>query len=81
MTNKLNIVLILIAAAFCSCSTQKNTGATRWYHQTKTKYNIAFNGRNAFDEGLKPSRHQHKPKQPLSLQTRSRVNRSLTQTA
>ena len=25
---------------------------SRWYHQTKTKYNIAFNGRNAFNEGL-----------------------------
>ena len=59
MTNKLNIVLILIAAAFCSCSTQKNTGATRWYHQTKTKYNIAFNGRNAFDEGLKQIADAH----------------------
>ncbi len=36
-----------------ACSTQKNTGATRFYHQMKTKYNIQFNGRNAFDEGLK----------------------------
>ena len=23
-----------------ACSTQKNTGATRFYHQMKTKYNI-----------------------------------------
>lgn len=35
------------------CSTQKNTGATRLYHQMKTKYNIQFNGKNAYDEGLK----------------------------
>ena len=35
-----------------SCSTQKNTGATRAYHQMKTKYNIHFNGKNAFAEGL-----------------------------
>lgn len=42
--------LIVLSAA--SCSTQKNTGASRWFHQTKTKYNIEFNGRNAFEEGL-----------------------------
>ena len=43
---------VLVALVASSCSTQKNTGMTRWYHQTKTKYNIAFNGRNAFNEGL-----------------------------
>lgn len=36
----------------CSCSTQKNTGAVRAYHQMKTKYNIHFNGKNAYAEGL-----------------------------
>ena len=41
------------------CSTQKNTGATRFYHQMKTKYNIQFNGRNAFDEGLKQIADAH----------------------
>ncbi len=43
---------VLLALLASSCSTQKNTGMSRWYHQTKTKYNIAFNGRNAFNEGL-----------------------------
>lgn len=42
-----------------SCSTQKNTGATRFYHQTKTKYNIEFNGKIAYEEGLKQIADSH----------------------
>lgn len=34
------------------CSTQKNTAATRSFHQTKVRYNIFFNGNNAYLEGL-----------------------------
>lgn len=37
---------------FTSCSTQKNTRGTRFYHALTTKYNIYFNGNNAFEEGL-----------------------------
>ncbi|MGN0235399.1 MAG: tetratricopeptide repeat protein [Paludibacteraceae bacterium] len=36
-----------------SCSTQKNTGATRAYHQMKVRYNIMYNGNHAYEEGLK----------------------------
>ena len=39
-----------------SCSTQKNTFATRSYHQTKVKYNILFNGNISYEEGLKAIR-------------------------
>lgn len=39
-----------------SCSTQKNTWATRSYHQTKVKYNILHNGNIAYEEGLKAIR-------------------------
>ena len=42
-----------------SCSTQKNTGASRWYHRTKTKYNIEFNGKNAYMEGLQQIAEAH----------------------
>ena len=53
-------IYILLFAVFIgflsSCSTQKNTGATRAYHQMKTKYNIYFNGQVAFDEGEKAIR-------------------------
>ena len=52
-----NIVLLLLAAlTFASCSTQKNTWATRSFHQTKVKYNILYNGNIAYEEGLKAIR-------------------------
>ena len=44
---------VLTAAA---CSTQKNTWATRSFHQTKVKYNILYNGNIAYEEGLKAIR-------------------------
>ena len=52
-----NIVFLLLAAlTFASCSTQKNTWATRSFHQTKVKYNILYNGNVAYEEGLKAIR-------------------------
>ena len=45
-----------IGILFSSCSTQKNTWATRSFHQTKVKYNILYNGNIAYDEGLKAIR-------------------------
>ena len=38
------------------CSTQKNTWATRSFHQTKVKYNILYNGNVAYEDGLKAIR-------------------------
>ena len=45
----------LLVACWCatSCSTQKNTAATRAYHQMKVRYNILYNGNHAYEEGLK----------------------------
>ena len=55
-----NIVCILLSGWFIltvsSCSTQKNTWATRSFHQTKVKYNILYNGNIAYEEGLKAIR-------------------------
>lgn len=48
--------LILIGLVCSSCSTQKNTWATRSFHQTKVKYNILHNGNIAYEEGLKAIR-------------------------
>ena len=45
------IALLAGVSVFSSCSTQKNTWASRSFHQTKTKYNIYHNGRIAFTEG------------------------------
>ena len=53
------IVLLFISALtvlLSSCSTQKNTWATRSFHQTKVKYNILYNGNLAYEEGLKAIR-------------------------
>lgn len=44
--------LLLMAVMAIGCSTQKNTPATRSFHQTKVKYNIMFNGNNTYNEGL-----------------------------
>jgi hypothetical protein len=48
--------IIILMMILCSCSTQKNTWATRSFHQTKVKYNILYNGNLAYDEGLKAIR-------------------------
>ena len=45
------IALITGISIFSSCSTQKNTWASRSFHQTQTKYNIYYNGHIAFTEG------------------------------
>jgi len=60
MSRILNIVhyvsVGLMVLLLGSCSTQKNTWATRSFHQTKVKYNILYNGNIAYDEGLKAIR-------------------------
>lgn len=47
------IVLMAAMAVMASCSTQKNTWASRSFHQTKVKYNIYYNGNIAYEEGLR----------------------------
>ena len=46
------LLATLLPILLLSCSTQKNTRATRAYHAMTTRYNIYFNGNNAFQEGL-----------------------------
>ena len=46
--------ILLLSAS--SCSVQKNTWATRSFHQTKVKYNILYNGNVAYEDGLKAIR-------------------------
>ena len=56
----LKIVHFALAGLFVlllsACSTQKNTWATRSFHQTKVKYNILYNGNIAYEDGLKAIR-------------------------
>ena len=45
------ILLCVLVSTWVSCSTQKNTAASRAFHQMQTKYNIYHNGSISFLEG------------------------------
>ncbi len=47
------ILFVVVSACLLgSCSTQKNTKASRFYHSFTTRYNIYYNGKVSFDESL-----------------------------
>lgn len=46
-------LIFLLAAVLQGCSTEKNTRASRAYHNLTSKYNIYFNGRESLKAGLK----------------------------
>lgn len=46
------ILLLLITSLLWSCSTKKNTKASRYYHAFTSRYNIYFNGKTSFDEAF-----------------------------
>lgn len=64
MYKRTTIYHLLISAAFilalASCSTKKNTAATRWWHSFTARYNTYFNGHEAFKEGEKAKADAHK---------------------
>ena len=45
------MIAATIALAMVSCSTQKNTAQSRWWHSFNARYNTYFNGSQAFIEG------------------------------
>jgi len=47
------IFLLLLVIVLDSCTSTKNTGGTRWYHSFNTRYNVYFNGQQAYEEALK----------------------------
>lgn len=48
------IVLLLLLTLFAgSCSTKKNTKGSRFYHAMTTRYNVYFNGNEAYKSGCK----------------------------
>lgn len=59
--------MIVVVTIATGCSTQKNTWATRSFHQTKVKYNILYNGNTAYEEGLKQIRDAHEDDYSLIL--------------
>ncbi len=54
MKNFVKYILFAILSLFfaTSCSVKKNNAFTRSFHYTKVKYNILFNGNNAYDKGI-----------------------------
>jgi tetratricopeptide (TPR) repeat protein len=54
-SNKLPYKLFLLLgslAILTTCSVEKNTGTTRFYHGLTSKYNIYFNGNESFKKGV-----------------------------
>ncbi len=44
--------LLLLILVCTRCSTEKNTGASRFFHNTTSYYNIYFNGKESYKNGL-----------------------------
>ncbi len=80
--NLLHILFgIAVFFAWPSCTSQKNTAVTRWYHSTNSRFNIHFNAQVAYDEALKAKNEAYKdnmtemlnvfPFDPASLEKKS----------
>ena len=51
-TMKRKAIYLFVLLGLWGCSTTKNTAFTRFYHNTTTRYNINFNGKQSFEEGM-----------------------------
>lgn len=47
------IVSLILLITVVGCSTKKNTAGTRFYHSFTTRFNVFFNGNEAYKEGIK----------------------------
>ena len=47
------LALLCVLGSSLGCSTKRNDGGTRFYHNLTTRYNVYYNGQLAFDEGYK----------------------------
>ena len=45
------LIIVAVAVAIVSCSTQKNTAGSRFWHSFNARYNTYYNGQVAFTEG------------------------------
>jgi tetratricopeptide (TPR) repeat protein len=48
----LTLLSILLPLLFSNCSTEKNTGLSRTYHNINSKFNIFFNGQESYKSGV-----------------------------
>ncbi len=53
LKNRFIVPILLLIILIVSCTSSKNTASTRWYHSVNTRYNVYFNGNQAFQEALK----------------------------
>lgn len=53
------LLMSLAMVTFLSCSTQKNTSGSRWWHSFNARYNTYFNGSQAFIEGSLEKENGH----------------------
>jgi tetratricopeptide (TPR) repeat protein len=54
------IFIFLVSIVFLSaCTSAKNTAGTRWYHSFNTRYNVYFNGDQAYQQALKAQQENH----------------------
>ncbi|GHT70467.1 hypothetical protein FACS189455_0220 [Bacteroidia bacterium] len=53
LRNRIIVPILLLVILVVSCTSGKNTAGTRWYHSFNTRYNVYFNGDEAFKEALK----------------------------
>ena len=58
-TKKIVLVVTLFLVLF-SCSTRKDTFINRNYHALTTKFNVLFNGKEAFNEGIESINNNYK---------------------
>ncbi len=54
------MVIIIAAMLLAGCSAEKNTAASRFYHSLISKYNIWFNGNEAYKAGVKKIISSHR---------------------
>jgi len=52
--------MVIIALILAGCSAEKNTGASRFYNSLISRYNIWFNGNEAYKAGVKKVRESHR---------------------
>lgn len=60
LTFVLKQALLCLLCLLSACSTQKNTWSSRQYHALTTRYNIRFNGEEAYKRGLLQIEQAHK---------------------
>ena len=50
-TTLISLALVTITIIIASCSTQKNTARSRWWHAFNARYNTYYNGTLAYIDG------------------------------